>query len=165
MKFFEFDEPKLVKTAVKYSLFFFLFLFLGTFHAFASTYLWTGSGDGTSWTDIANWSSSDGGTSYPGADSSDVANINIQSTITLTSNITIAKLELPAIASDSYSVTISGSYTLTATTIETSRATLETTDTSLLILDCDVTADTMIMHSGASITLNGTCNITNVVKC
>ncbi len=164
MKFFEFDEPKLVKTAVKYSLFFFLFLFLGTFHAFASTYLWTGSGDGTSWTDIANWSSSDGGTSYPGADSSDVANINIQSTITLTSNITIAKLELPAIASDSYSVTISGSYTLTATTIETSRATLETTDTSLLILDCDVTADTMIMHSGASITLNGTCNITNVVN-
>ncbi|MCR5126128.1 MAG: hypothetical protein K6B43_13200 [Treponema sp.] len=164
MKFFEFDEPKLIKTAVKYSLFFFLFLFLGTFHAFASTYLWTGSGDGTSWTDIANWSSSDGGTSYPGADSSDVANINIQSTITLTSNITIAKLELPAIASDSYSVTISGSYTLTATTIETSRATLETTDTSLLILDCNVTADTMIMHSGASITLNGTCNITNVVN-
>ncbi|MBR4630352.1 MAG: hypothetical protein IKO57_07925 [Treponema sp.] len=164
MKFFEFDESKLVKTAVKYSLFFFLFLFLGTFHAFASTYLWTGSGDGTSWTDIANWSSSDGGTSYPGTDSSDVANINIQSSITLTSDITIAKLELPAIASDSYSVTISGSYTLTATTIETSRATLETTDTSLLTLDCDVTADTMIMHSGASITLNGTCNITNVVN-
>lgn len=138
----------------------------------ASTYTWTGEGDGSSWRDSSNWSSGDG-TSYPNADD-DTAKILSAATITLDADITINELLIPSPNEETsdFSVTISSSTGKTLTVkskIETFRSagTGAAADaTSTLVLDCDVGSPLLTLHSGGNVTIASgrTAIITNVTK-
>lgn len=57
---------------------------------FCAEYVWTGGGDGSTWTDVANW----GGSGYPGE--SDNARFSSGAEVTITSDITVNEIYLNA---------------------------------------------------------------------
>ncbi len=181
MKFFEcideaapHEKSGFLKTCGKLSFFLIPIVFFSMCASLsASTYTWTGGGDGSSWSDSSNWSSDDGGTSYPNADG-DTAKIISAASITLNGDITINELLIPNTNTQTsdFSVTISSSSSEKLTVksqIETCRpaGTGAADDaTSTLVLDCDVGSPLLTLHSGGNVTISGgkTAIITNVTK-
>lgn len=181
MKFFEcideaapHEKSGFLKTCGKLSFFLISIVFFSMCASLsASTYTWTGGGDGSSWSDSSNWSSGDGGSSYPNADD-DTAEILSAASITLDADMTINELLIPSTNTEisDFSVTISSSTGKTLTVksrIETFRpaGTGAAADaTSTLVLDCDVGSPLMTLHSGGNVTISGgkTAIITNVTK-
>ena len=134
---------------------------------FGETYYWIGGTSGN-WTDGSNWSLTLGGTgagAYPST-SDDTACLASAATISLGEDIAVSKLEIPNPNEEtsSFSVTISGDHTLSASAIETVRAAAAdaaSDATSTLVFDCDVSAANLIMHTGGNVTIasNRTANI------
>ena len=177
MKFFEFAGGSAAFEKSYFSrISFFLFLlafFSISAPSFSSTYTWTGGGDDNKWTTSANWTSDDGGTSYPNA-ADDTAEILSAATITLDANITINELLIPGTNEETsdFSVTISSSSSEKLTVkskIETFRPAgsgAGADATSTLVLDCDVGSPLLTLHSGGNVTVASgrTAIITNVSK-
>lgn len=142
-----------------------------------ATYIWTGAGGNSNWTTPGNWTSSDGGATYPS--NADKVYIRSAATITLDADITIDGLSLGANnQSDDFAITITGSNTLTITGtqsftengadkgIVTYRPTNtgDTSKTSSLKLECNIISTNLAIHSGGNVELAGNSQITNITS-
>ena len=157
----------------------FVFMMILT-NAQAATYFWLGGattpeGDpDNNWSTLANWNTAlDGTGSTPAAAPGAGDNVYFPKTATvnLDSDITVTEIQIPNpnLETGSFEVELTGSHSITATTIETYRAAATGADadaTSTLKLNCDVTSTNLIMHSGGNITLGEgkTASITNIVN-
>ena len=120
MKFFEFAGGSAAFEKSYFSrISFFLFLlafFSISAPSFSSTYSWTGGGADDNWTTSANWTSDDGGTSYPGLDPSDTVQIDSTGTVTLDTNVSMAELTNEGtVTGTGYSLELSGDLTNSGT--------------------------------------------------
>ena len=141
----------------------------------AATYTWTGGTTGTNgkeyWAEPDNWSSSDGGTSYPGEN--DIVYIGKNAEIFLDDSGAKAKgLSLANNGqSSSFEVKITGTGTLEVgnhdfgggdvgiISVRPSVAGTPTSETSKLIFDCTVNAKSLVMHSGGNVTIKKDTNV------
>ncbi len=79
-----------------------ILFFLAAAHAWTYTYTWAGGADGN-WENASNWTSSDGGTGYPGA--GDTVRVQSNSTIHLGSSVSVDSMFLGSMGKD-YSITL-----------------------------------------------------------
>ena len=124
-----------------------------------TTYTWTGAAGDNLWNTAGNWrtATENPATTIPGNNASDIVNIVSGVNIQLGNAVTIDKLLIPNPngQTDSFTVTLTGNYLLTVSSlIETYRPTSDPgNNTSTLIFNCDITSASLTMHSGANITI------------
>ncbi len=139
----------------------------------AETYYWIGGAPDNNWSTLANWNTAlDGTGSTPAAAPGAGDNVYFpkDATVNLDSDITVTEIQIPNpnLETNSFSVKLTGSHSITATSkIETFRAAATGAAdkaTSTFVFNCDVTSPSLIMHSGGNITLGEgkTASITNI---